>query len=90
VRAEVATTATPIQSYFAQVADDPSVQLVSQAQLAYARTALAGTPHDKLPLLSAAAPFKTGGRGWRLLHRHPRRPDGACATWPTCTSTPTP
>jgi 2',3'-cyclic-nucleotide 2'-phosphodiesterase/3'-nucleotidase len=63
VRAPVATTATPIQSYFAQVADDPSVQLVSQAQLAYARRALAGTAHDKLPLLSAAAPFKTGGRG---------------------------
>ena len=59
----VATSATPIQSYFAQVADDPSVQLVSQAQLAYARRALAGTEHAKLPLLSAAAPFKTGGRG---------------------------
>ncbi len=63
VRATVATTATPIQSYFAQVADDPSVQLVAQAQLAYARRALAGTEHEKLPLLSAAAPFKTGGRG---------------------------
>ena len=63
VRAEVAQTATPIQSYFAQVADDPSVQLVSLAQLAYARRALAGTEHEKLPLLSAAAPFKTGGRG---------------------------
>ena len=63
VRAEVAQTLAPIQSYFAQVADDPSVQLVSLAQLAYARRALAGTEHDKLPLLSAAAPFKTGGRG---------------------------
>ena len=63
VRAEVAQTVTPIQSYFAQVADDPSVQLVSLAQLAYAQRALAGTEHEKLPLLSAAAPFKTGGRG---------------------------
>ena len=63
VRAEVARTADPLHSYFAQVADDPSVQLVSQAQLAYAKKALAGTPHEKLPLLSAAAPFKTGGRG---------------------------
>jgi 2',3'-cyclic-nucleotide 2'-phosphodiesterase / 3'-nucleotidase len=63
VRAEVARTAQPIHSYFAQVADDPSVQLVSQAQIAYAKKALAGTPHDKLPVLSAAAPFKTGGRG---------------------------
>ncbi len=65
VRAEVAQTATPIHSYFAQVADDPSVQIVSQAQLAYGRKALAGTPLAELPLLSAAAPFKTGGRmGW--------------------------
>ena len=63
MRAEVATTSAPIQSYFAQVADDPSVQVVANAQLAYARKALAGTPHASLPLLSAAAPFKTGGRG---------------------------
>ena len=59
VRAEVARTADPIHSFFAQVADDPSVQLVSQAQLAHARRLLAGTPHDRLPLLSAAAPFKS-------------------------------
>jgi 2',3'-cyclic-nucleotide 2'-phosphodiesterase/3'-nucleotidase len=59
----VARTAVPIQSFFAQVADDPSVQVVSNAQLAYARKALAGTPNASLPLLSAAAPFKTGGRG---------------------------
>jgi 2',3'-cyclic-nucleotide 2'-phosphodiesterase/3'-nucleotidase len=63
MRAEVATTSAPIQSYFAQVLDDPSVQVVANAQLAYARKALAGTPHAGLPLLSAAAPFKTGGRG---------------------------
>jgi 2',3'-cyclic-nucleotide 2'-phosphodiesterase / 3'-nucleotidase len=62
MRAEVAQTSVPIQSYFAQVADDPSVQLVSQAQIDYARRALAGTTHAKLPILSAAAPFKTGGR----------------------------
>jgi 2',3'-cyclic-nucleotide 2'-phosphodiesterase/3'-nucleotidase len=63
--AEVARTTAPITSYFAQVADDPSVQVVSQAQLAYARKALKGTPHEGLPLLSAAAPFKAGGRmGW--------------------------
>jgi 2',3'-cyclic-nucleotide 2'-phosphodiesterase/3'-nucleotidase len=63
MRSEVARTGVPITSYFAQVSDDPSVQLVSQAQLAYGRAALAGTPHAGLPLLSAAAPFKTGGRG---------------------------
>ena len=63
VRSEVARTSLPIQSYFAQVADDPSVQIVANAQLAYARKALAGTPLAALPLLSASAPFKTGGRG---------------------------
>jgi 2',3'-cyclic-nucleotide 2'-phosphodiesterase/3'-nucleotidase len=63
VRAEVAQTLAPIYSYFAQVLDDPSVQLVSLAQLAYGKKALAGTAFEKLPLLSAAAPFKTGGRG---------------------------
>jgi 2',3'-cyclic-nucleotide 2'-phosphodiesterase / 3'-nucleotidase len=62
LRSQVATTSAPIYSYFAQVADDPSVQVVSSAQLAYGRKLLAGTPHEKLPLLSAAAPFKTGGR----------------------------
>lgn len=65
VRGQVASTRSPITSYFAQVADDPSVQIVSNAQLAYARRALQGTEFESLPLLSAAAPFKAGGRqGW--------------------------
>ena len=62
VRAEVAQTRAPITSYFAQVTDDPSVQVVSAAQLMYARRALQGTEFESLPLLSAAAPFKAGGR----------------------------
>jgi 2',3'-cyclic-nucleotide 2'-phosphodiesterase / 3'-nucleotidase len=63
MRAEVARTSAPIHSYFAQVADDPSVQVVSNAQLAYGRKLIAGTTFAGLPVLSAAAPFKTGGRG---------------------------
>jgi len=63
VRAEVGQTDAPLYSYFAQVADDPSVQIVSLAQTWYARQLLKGTPHEGLPLLSAAAPFKAGGRG---------------------------
>jgi len=75
VRAEVASTSAPIHSYFAQVADDPSVQLVSQAQLAYGRRVLQGTAFEGLPLLSAAAPFKTGGRqGWRYYTDIPAGP----------------
>lgn len=63
VRAEVGRTDAPLFSYFAQVADDPSVQIVSLAQLWYVRQLLKGTEHESLPLLSAAAPFKAGGRG---------------------------
>ena len=75
MRAEVARTTAPITSYFAQVADDPSVQVVSDAQIAYARRALQGTEYDKLPLLSAAAPFKTGGRqGWTAYTDIPAGP----------------
>lgn len=65
VRARVTETAAPIHSYFAQVADDPSVQVVSLAQIAYVKTAIQGTDYEKYPVLSAAAPFKAGGRqGW--------------------------
>ena len=65
VRGKVAFSSAPIYSYFALVEDDPSVQIVSNAQIAYVKRALVGTPHEKLPVLSAAAPFKAGGRqGW--------------------------
>lgn len=75
VRAEVAQTTAPITSYFAQVQDDPSVQVVSQAQLAYARRVLQGTEFEALPLLSAAAPFKAGGRqGWTYYTDIPAGP----------------
>jgi 2',3'-cyclic-nucleotide 2'-phosphodiesterase/3'-nucleotidase len=63
VRAKVGETTAPLYSYFALVADDPSVQIVSNAQLWYVKQLLEGTPEGKLPLLSAAAPFKAGGRG---------------------------
>lgn len=62
VRGKVADLEAPINSYFAVVQDDPSVQIVSQAQMWYAKRALQGTEYDKYPVLSAAAPFKAGGR----------------------------
>ncbi|MEW6422282.1 MAG: 2',3'-cyclic-nucleotide 2'-phosphodiesterase, partial [Deinococcota bacterium] len=63
VRGKVADLAAPITSYWALVQDDPSVQLVSNAQAAYVKAALSNTPYKDLPVLSAAAPFKAGGRG---------------------------
>ena len=75
VRGQVAETKAPIYSYFAQVADDPSVQVVSQAQLAYIKQAIQGTDYDKYPVLSAAAPFKAGGRqGWSYYTDIPAGP----------------
>ena len=63
VRQQVGTTTAPITSYFALVKDDPSVQIVNNAQIWYAKKELAGTPEGDLPILSAAAPFKAGTRG---------------------------
>ncbi|MEJ2002261.1 MAG: bifunctional 2',3'-cyclic-nucleotide 2'-phosphodiesterase/3'-nucleotidase [Maritimibacter sp.] len=63
IRRAVGKTSAPLQSYFALVADDPSVQIVSNAQLWYIAQMMKGTEYEGLPILSAAAPFKAGGRG---------------------------
>ena len=63
VRRAVGKTDANLHSYFALVADDPSVQVVSNAQLWYIEQMMKGTEHEGLPILSAAAPFKAGGRG---------------------------
>jgi 2',3'-cyclic-nucleotide 2'-phosphodiesterase/3'-nucleotidase len=63
VRRAVGETAAPLHSYFALVADDPSVQIVNIAQKWYLAQMLKGTEWESLPILSAAAPFKAGGRG---------------------------
>jgi 2',3'-cyclic-nucleotide 2'-phosphodiesterase/3'-nucleotidase len=62
VRRAVGKTSAPLFSYFALVADDPSVQIVSQAQTWYVSEIMKGTEWESLPVLSAAAPFKAGGR----------------------------
>jgi 2',3'-cyclic-nucleotide 2'-phosphodiesterase/3'-nucleotidase len=64
VRSPVGDIASPIQSFFALVADDPSVQIVNSAQSWYVKRLAATMPAlQGLPILSAAAPFKSGGRG---------------------------
>jgi 2',3'-cyclic-nucleotide 2'-phosphodiesterase/3'-nucleotidase len=54
--------AKPLNSFFSLVRDDYSIQIINEAQTWYAQTVLAGTEYAKLPILSAAAPFKAGGR----------------------------
>jgi 2',3'-cyclic-nucleotide 2'-phosphodiesterase/3'-nucleotidase len=63
VRRPVGRTSAPLYSYFAMVADDPSVQIVANAQAWYIAQMMQGTADAGLPILSAAAPFKAGGRG---------------------------
>ena len=59
----IGQTARPLHSYFALLTDSPALALVAKAQAAHLTRALAGTPHAGLPVLSAVAPFKAGGRG---------------------------
>ncbi len=60
---KVGETSVGINSFFALIKDDPSIQLVNNAQLWYAKRIIHGTEYGHLPLLSAAAPFKAGGLG---------------------------
>lgn len=79
VRQQVGTTTAPITSYFALVKDDPSIQIVNNAQIWYAKQELAGTPEANLPILSAAAPFKAGGRNFSDVTNYTDIPAGPIA-----------
>ncbi|MBA2176150.1 bifunctional 2',3'-cyclic-nucleotide 2'-phosphodiesterase/3'-nucleotidase [Halobacillus locisalis] len=63
VATPVGETEVPLYSYFAQVQDDPTVQIVNDAQKQYVEKYIQGTELDGLPVLSAAAPFKAGRDG---------------------------
>ncbi|MGY6569130.1 MAG: bifunctional 2',3'-cyclic-nucleotide 2'-phosphodiesterase/3'-nucleotidase [Salinarimonas sp.] len=63
VRSQVGATETAIDSHFALLGENSGMQLVAQAQFEAAERLLAETDEPALPLLSAAAPFKAGGRG---------------------------
>jgi len=56
------TANAPLHSYLATVRTDPTLQLVNRAQAHALARAITGTPDAQLPVLSATAPFKTGGR----------------------------
>lgn len=61
------TTTAPMNSYFAMVQDDPTVQIVTYAQKRYAENLLNTDPtltqYRDLPVLSVGAPFKAGRNG---------------------------
>ncbi|MBJ8075924.1 bifunctional 2',3'-cyclic-nucleotide 2'-phosphodiesterase/3'-nucleotidase [Bacillus cereus group sp. N12] len=65
VNTPVGKTTAPINSYFSLVQDDPSVQIVTNAQKWYVEQELKKPEYEKfkgIPVLSAGAPFKAGGR----------------------------
>ncbi|MBJ7982687.1 MULTISPECIES: bifunctional 2',3'-cyclic-nucleotide 2'-phosphodiesterase/3'-nucleotidase [Bacillus] len=66
VNTAVGKTTAPINSYFSLVQDDPSVQLVTNAQKWYVEKLFAEngqySKYKGIPVLSAGAPFKAGGR----------------------------
>ncbi|HDR7702857.1 TPA: bifunctional 2',3'-cyclic-nucleotide 2'-phosphodiesterase/3'-nucleotidase [Bacillus thuringiensis] len=65
VNTHVGETKAPINSYFSLVQDDPSVQIVTNAQKWYVEQELKKPEYEKIkdiPVLSAGAPFKAGGR----------------------------
>ncbi|CNH89957.1 bifunctional 2'%2C3'-cyclic nucleotide 2'-phosphodiesterase/3'-nucleotidase periplasmic protein [Yersinia pekkanenii] len=59
----IGKAADNMYSYLALIQDDPTVQIVNNAQRAYTEHFIQGDPDlADLPVLSAAAPFKAGGR----------------------------
>ncbi len=59
----VGRTDAPLATHFALLAETRALRLICDAQAAYVRHHLDGTGCEGLPVLSAAAPFKVGGRG---------------------------
>jgi 2',3'-cyclic-nucleotide 2'-phosphodiesterase / 3'-nucleotidase len=59
----VGHTEGQLSTYFATSAPNAAMQLIAQAKADYARRALAGSRWADLPVLSSAAPFRSGGRG---------------------------
>ena len=53
----------PINSFFALVQDDPSIQVVTDAQSWYAQNIVRGSELEALPILSVGAPFRAGRGG---------------------------
>jgi 2',3'-cyclic-nucleotide 2'-phosphodiesterase / 3'-nucleotidase len=58
-----AKISAPINSFFALVQDDPSIQVVTDAQSWYVKSIIAGTEYADLPVLSVGAPFRAGRGG---------------------------
>ena len=59
----IGETPVPLHSFFALLTQSPALDLIALAQTQHLTQILAGGPYQGLPVLSAVAPFKAGGRG---------------------------
>ena len=59
----IGRSASALNSHFAVIGHDAGLRLVNLAQRWHVRQRLAGTAHAGLPVLSASAPYRAGGRG---------------------------
>lgn len=62
-RRPVGHSEIPLTTYFAALPGNAALGLIGRAQAWHVKSRLAGTEFADLPLLSAASPFKMGGRG---------------------------
>ncbi len=60
--------ARPVHSYLSLIRCDRPIRILAAAQRVAMQKALAGGPYADLPLLSAAAPYQTGGRSGPLAY----------------------
>jgi 2',3'-cyclic-nucleotide 2'-phosphodiesterase / 3'-nucleotidase / 5'-nucleotidase len=65
VRGKIGTTTAPMYSFFARVQDDPTIQIVNNAQTWYVEKYISEKlpEYKDVPVLSAGAPFKAGRQG---------------------------
>ena len=72
IRQPAGETSVPLHSFFSLLANDAAVQLVADAQSDYLARAIRGSPLEGLPILSSAAPLKTGRRSGPQHYTHIR------------------
>lgn len=61
--AVISHSAVPLHSFFALLTETAALSLVARAQIQRLTEVLRGSENADLPILSAVAPFKAGGRG---------------------------
>ncbi len=62
IRAPIGEARGPFNTYLTLMGNTEALRLVADAQRLYAEKLVQGTPYEGLPIISAIAPFRVGGR----------------------------